>query len=60
MTNMGVDQFAKIMKDAAGEGEQTRWTVPGEGVEGVSFDEYHVDDAKLYEMILQTFYEEAK
>lgn len=60
VTNIGADQFAKIMKDASAGKTQERWTVPGEGVEGVSFDEYHTDDAKLYEMILQTFYEEIK
>lgn len=60
VTNIGVDQFAKIMKDASGGSELTKWTVPGKGTEGVSFDEYHVDDDKLYEMILETFYKEAE
>lgn len=59
VTNIGVDQLAKIMQDLIDGGKVEKWTVPGEGVEGVSFDEYHVDDGKLYEQIIKTFYREA-
>ena len=33
-------------------------TIPGEGVETDLFDEYHVDDKALYELILDVFYTE--
>lgn len=60
VTNIGNDQFLKIMEGAAGgDAAVERWTLPGEGTEGASFDEYHADDQALYERILQTFYEEA-
>ena len=58
VTNIGVDQLVKIMEDAAKEGEQISLTIPGEGSEGKAFDEYHVDDEKLYEMVIEVFYEE--
>lgn len=35
-------------------------TVPGEIVMGEEYAEFHVDDAALYEMILNTFYEKVK
>ena len=60
VTNIGTDQFAKIMEDASKDGTKEKLTLPGEAVEGTSFDEYHVDDEKLYEMILQVFYEETE
>lgn len=59
VTNMGNDEFVKLMQSAA-EGETEKgWTIPGEGVEGDAYDEYHVDDDALYEKIIETFYEEA-
>lgn len=60
VTNMGSDQFVKIMEDASSSGVKNSLTIPGEGTEGKAFDEYHVDDEKLYEMILQVFYEETE
>ena len=58
VTNMGTDQFVKIMEDASSGSEKESFTIPGEGIEGKVFDEYQVYDEKLYEMILQVFYEE--
>lgn len=58
-TTMGADEFANIAEAMADGGTQKSWTVPGEGVEGESFDEYHVDDDALYEKIIETFYVEA-
>ena len=58
VTNMGTDQFVKIMEDASSGSEKESFTIPGEGIEGKVFDEYQVNDEKLYEMILQVFYEE--
>lgn len=36
------------------------YTVPGETVMGEKYEEYHVDDDALYEMILEIFYEPAE
>lgn len=59
VTNMGNDEFVKLMQSVA-EGETEKgWTIPGESVEGDAYDEYHVDDDALYEKIIETFYEEA-
>lgn len=60
VTNMGNDQFVKVMESAMKGNETVRWTIPGEGVEGAVFDEYHVDDEALYEQIIETFYIEEK
>lgn len=60
VTNIGNDQFAKMLQDASQETMRSRWTVPGEGTQGTSYDEYHVDDNELYRMILETFYKEAE
>ena len=60
VTNMGTDQFVKIMEDASSGSEKESFTIPGEGIEGKVFDEYQVYDEKLYEMILQVFYEETE
>ena len=38
----------------------TEWTVPGEGTQGLSYDEYQVDDDALYAKIMETFYQESK
>ena len=60
VTSMGNDQFVKLMESAAEGDVQEGWTVPGEGVEGKSYDEYHVDDDALYEKMIETFYKEAE
>lgn len=60
VTNMGNDEFIKLLQSAAQGQSEEGWTVPGEGVEGESYDEYHVDDDALYEKIIETFYEEAE
>ena len=60
VTNMGTDEFADIMQSLSGGNGSESWTVPGEGTEGKSYDEYHVDDDALYEKIIETFYEEAQ
>ena len=58
----GRDTFLadEILMSAGGDAAIERWTLPGEGTEGTSFDEYHADDQALYEMIIQTFYEETE
>lgn len=58
VTNIGNDQFVKIMESIAEGGNVSQWTVPGEGVSTESFDEYHVDEDAFYEQILKSFFEE--
>ena len=60
VTSMGNDEFVKLMESAAAGSVTENWTVPGEGVQGKSYDEYHVDDDALYEKILETFYRETE
>ena len=55
VTNMGNDVFVKLL-NAAGNNTLETQTVPGEGVEGQYYDEYHVDDDALYKLILSMFY----
>lgn len=55
VTNMGNDVFVKLL-NAAGNSTLETQTVPGEGVEGKDYDEYHVDDDALYKLILSMFY----
>lgn len=55
VTNMGNDVFVKLL-NAAGNSTLETQTVPGEGVEGKYYDEYHVDDDALYKLILSMFY----
>lgn len=38
--------------------EENLYTVPGETVMGEKFEEYHVDEDALYDLIIQVFYEE--
>lgn len=60
VTSMGNDEFVSLVESAAQGKTEEGWTVPGEGVEGEAYDEYHVDDDALYEKIIETFYEEAE
>lgn len=34
--------------------------IPGEKVDGIDFDEYHINETQLYELILEMFYEEVQ
>ena len=60
VTTMGKDEFVKLAQSLMTGEKEEGWTVPGEGVEGVYHDEYHVDDNALYEKIIETFYVEAE
>lgn len=60
VTSMGNDEFIKLMESAASGSVAGSWTIPGEGVQGKSYDEYHVDDDALYTKILETFYKETE
>ena len=57
VTNMGNDILANLL-EAEFDTETGVIDLPGEGVEGNEFDEYHLDEKRLYELVLQLFYEE--
>lgn len=56
VTNMGSDFFVDLLK-ASEEGEPISYTLPGEGREGSDgYEEYHVDEKALSDLLLQMFY----
>lgn len=55
VTNIGNDVFVKLL-NAAGNSTLDTQTVPGEGVEGKYYDEYHVDEDALYKLVLSMYY----
>ena len=59
VTNMGTDLFAKLLEADFGSDNKIQ-DIPGEKVDGIDFDEYHISEEKLYELVLQTFYEEVQ
>lgn len=60
VTNISEDRLMKLFQTADEGDGYTEWTVPGEGTQGLSYDEYHVDDDALYAKIMGTFYQEVK
>ena len=58
VTNLDISKVAYLTKSLGkiSFSEGNFQTVPGEVVAGKEHAEYHVDDEKLYEMILETFY----
>lgn len=60
VTNIGADQFVKVLQDFASDEAREIWSIPGEGVKGSEFDKYHVDDEALYKNMIQYFYKEAE
>ena len=56
VTNMRNDIFAKLLT-ASQNGITDSQTVPGEGTQGENFDEYHVDEDELKDMIISMFYD---
>lgn len=58
VTNMGNDVFVKLL-NAAGNSTLENQTVPGEGVQGEYFDEYHVNEDELYKLILSMYYKKS-
>ena len=58
VTNMGNDVFVKLL-NAAGSTTLENQTVPGEGVQGEYFDEYHVNEDELYKLILSMYYKKS-
>lgn len=59
ITNMGTDLFAKLL-DANYESDDKIQDIPGEKVDGNAFDEYHINEEQLYELVLQHFYKEVQ
>lgn len=57
VTNMDDGLFVTLL-EASEKKEIVMETLPGKGTEGEDFDEYHLDDDQLYEMILKVFYKE--
>lgn len=55
VTNIGNDQFVKML--SASYGDEGMQDLPGEGSQGETYDEYHVDDSALYPLILEMFYQ---
>ena len=51
VTNMGNDIFAKLLA-ASQNGITDTETVPGEGTHGENFDEYHIDEDALSDLII--------
>lgn len=58
VTNIGNDEFVKIMEGLADGGTLKRWTIPGEGVATEMYDEFHVDEDAFYEQIILSFFKE--
>lgn len=58
VTNMGNDIFAKLLA-ASQNGITDTETVPGEGTHGENFDEYHIDEDVLSDLIISMFYEKS-
>lgn len=59
VSNMGTDIFAQLL-EASLENEPESHFLPGRGTEGQDFDEFHVDEDALYELVLQMFYKVAE
>ena len=60
VTNVSEDRLLSLFETVAKDEDYTKWTIPGEGTQGASYDEYHVDDNALYEKIMETFYQEVE
>ena len=57
VTNMGTDLFAQLL-EATYDNDNKITDIPGEKVDGMDFDEYHINETQLHELILQMFYQE--
>lgn len=57
VTNIGKDVMVDLLK-AKFDSETGVVDLPGDGVEGERYDEYHIDELEVYELVLQMFYEE--
>lgn len=55
VTNMTNDLFVKLL-EASYHSDKKIQTIPGEGVDGLQFDEYNANQEELLRVILQMFY----
>lgn len=55
VSNMGTDIFAQLL-EASLKNTPESCSLPGEGTEGQDFDEFHVEEDALYDLVLQMFY----
>lgn len=60
VTNIGKDQFVQMMTDFSSDEEVESKMLPGTGTTENGYDEYHVDEDALYELILKQYYVEVK
>ena len=58
VTNIGKDMFAKMLESSYN--EEDIYKLPGETVSGEYFDEYHINEDELFELMLQMFYKEVQ
>ena len=61
VTNMTKDQYLKVAMDAVTGGklgDEDFYTVPGEGVVTLRFDEFYADREALIPILLELFYRE--
>lgn len=57
VTSMGNDFFAKLLEASMGT-DPVKVELPGKGEQGAYFDEYHVDEEGLQDMLVSIFYQE--
>lgn len=60
VTNMSNDLFVDLLEAVYTQSEVRSLSLPGEAVEGSAYDEFHVAEDELYEMIIQEFYVNAE
>lgn len=58
ITNIGNDMYAKMLESSFNGDDVC--VIPGEGKAGEMFDEYHVNDTEMYELVIDAFYVEVK
>lgn len=59
VSNMGTDIFAQLL-EASLKNTPESCSLPGEGTVGQDFDEFHVEEDALYELVLRMFYKAAE
>lgn len=59
VTNMDADLFVQLF-DATDDTSTKFQDIPGKSVIGNVYDEYHIEESELYELVLQKFYQEVQ
>ena len=60
VTNMGTEVFADLMDGLYSGGQISTVSLPGESVVGEQYDEFHVNDDQLYQLVIETFYKKVE